>query len=498
MVNPGKRARTAALLMVLALLAAGCSGSLPNRDKLATEDSSQSGDSAASLDDPNAAPGTPVDAGAAPAPGPTGEPAPAPGAVGQQGGAASPTSEVATTGSGTSTAGGTGGTAQPIRDANLYSGAANTQGITDNEIVLCAHAALIFATAFNIRPEDLNVYWTDLNSKGGIFGRKVNMTFEDDAYSPAQAVTAAETCKGRNPFFLMGGIGFDQIPAVRTWAESNKMLYFHHMAVEAGLQGKQYSFTGLPSVENMGRAFGEYLTSKYKGKKLGIVWRRSENWEPGYRNGKAYLDRAGAEVVADLPVNKDQTVFTQEIIALRDRGAEVVWLWENALVAGEFIEQAKNQDFNPQKWVVFPFQTTLDVVGPEPIDGVAAWSAFTQGGYKEFEEHGYGAEIARFEAAYAKYRPGIETNDILWQTWVGFKAIHDMFERCGPNCTRNRMAGIMLSGLKAVVPPNCPVDYTRPNSYGGHLGGHAFFTMEATNRNGASFRTTSWCREHLN
>lgn len=495
MVNAAKRAQALVLAVVLVLLAA-CSGSLPDKDKLATEDRTGAGDSAASVDDPNVG-GTEVTADAA-QPGPAGVPAAgAPGSPAASRGGPSANSEVATTGSGTSSAGGTGSTARPIRDANLYSGADNTTGITDKEIVLCAHAALIFAQAFDIRPEDLNVYWTDLNARGGIFGRKVTMTFEDDAYSPAQAVTAAENCKAKNPFFLMGGIGFDQIPAVRTWAEANKMLYFHHMAVEAGLAGKQYSFTGLPSVESTGRAFGEYLTAKYKDKKLGIVWRRSENWEPGYRNGKAYLDRAGAQVVADLPVNKDQSVFTQEIIALRDRGAEVVWLWENALVAAEFIQQAKNQGFRPQKWVVFPFQTTLDIVGPEPIDGVAAWSAFTQGGFKEYEEYGYGAEIARFEAAYAKYRPGVKTNDILWQTWVGFKAIQDMFERCGPQCTRNRMAGIMLSGLKAVVPPNCPVDYTRPNSYGGHLGGHAFFTMEATNRNGASFRTTSWCRENL-
>src|SRR5688500_7475090 len=221
MVNLAKRAKVLALALVLVLLAA-CSGSLPDKGNLATEDRSEAGDSAASLDDPNAAPGPEVSAGA-PEPGAAGAPAPIAGQPGG-GGAASATSEVATTGSGTSSAGGTGSTAQPIRDANLYTGADNTKGITAKEIVLCAHSALIFATALNIRPEDLNVYWTELNSKGGIFGRKVNMTFEDDAYSPAQAVTAAETCKSRNPFFLLGGIGFDQIPAVRTWAESNKML----------------------------------------------------------------------------------------------------------------------------------------------------------------------------------------------------------------------------------------------------------------------------------
>jgi len=287
---------------------------------------------------------------------------------------------------------------------------------------------------------------------------------------------------------------------VRTWAEANKMLYFHHMAVEAGLKGKQYSFSGLPSVDNVGRAFGEFIGSKYKGKKVGIIWRRSENWEPGYRAGKALLDKAGIQVVADLPVSQNQAVYTQELVALRDRGAEVVWIWENALAAAEIIQQAKNQAYRPTKWVLFPFQTTLDVVGNEPIDGVATWSAFTPGGYGDaYAEHGYKDEIARFEAAYAKFRRGVKTNDILWQVWAANKAIHDLFERCGANCGRNRMAGIMLSGFKATVPPNCAVDYGRPNSFDGHLGGHAFFTMESFAKGGGvAFRTTRWCAEHLN
>src|SRR5688500_15387150 len=111
MVNLTSRARVLALALVLAVFAAGCSGSLPDRDNVATDDSSQAGDSAASLDDPNAPPTAAVDAGA-PAPGAAGAPAPGvPGQPSQQGGAASPTSEVATTGSGTSSAGGTGSTA---------------------------------------------------------------------------------------------------------------------------------------------------------------------------------------------------------------------------------------------------------------------------------------------------------------------------------------------------------------------------------------------------
>lgn len=386
-----------------------------------------------------------------------------------------------------------------IIPANLYSGADDRIGITDSSITICAHAALIFAAAFDTSPADLNVYWEMVKERGGIWGRNVVATFEDDQYDPAKAQQAAEACKAKNPFFLLGGIGFDQIPQVRNWAEVNKMLYFHHIAVESGSAGKQYSFTPQPTVEQVGKAFGEYITAKHRNEKIGIVYRQSDNWEPGSKAGKAYLDSKGVNVVASLPVQKNATVYAQQIQALKGK-ADVVWVWENALGATEFIKQAHDQLYFPT-FVVFPFQTTFDVLGKDAlrskIEGVSTWSAYRQGGYgtTPFAPFGYDAEIQRFEQAMAKYRPGVKPNDILWQVWVANKGIEDLLQRCGRNCTRNKLAGVLLSGYKATVAPNCEADFTRGNP---RRGGYKFLTMEGYDSGtAANFRTTSWCADHL-
>jgi ABC-type branched-subunit amino acid transport system substrate-binding protein len=492
-----RASRAAALLLVLALVAAACSGSKTESDEVSSGDrqiAPGEGNQPTEGDGSEAEPGettAPTDASGAPAPN-----------LGD-GGSAQGTGGAGTggqPGDGGSATGGGGGTAGPsFTDADLYSGAANTQGISDTEIRLCAHAALVFASAFDTRPEDLNVYWEMVRDGGGIHGRNVSATYEDDAYNPSQAVAAAERCAAKNPFLLLGGIGFDQIPAVRNWAEQNKMLYFHHIAVEAGLEGKRYSFTGLPSVEQTGTVFGEYLVNKHRSERIGIVWRRSENWEPGHRAGVQVLRDNRANVVADMPVTQNQAVYSQQLLELIREDAEVVWVWENALAAAELIQQAKNQGYSPT-WVVFPFQTTLDVTGEVDIEGIAAWPAYARGGYPgdPFAEHGYNAEIKRFEAAMAKYRPGVRPNDILWQVWIANKAIHDLFERCGRDCTRNRLAGMFLSGLKSHIEPNCPVDYTRRDSFGGHKGGYLFMTHAGTaHPSGFVFQTTQWCTERF-
>ena len=93
------------------------------------------------------------------------------------------------------------------------------------------------ASAFHISASDLNVYWQHVNDHGGIFGRSVHGDYTNDNYDPGTAVQAAQTCKDKNTFVLLGGIGFDQIPAVRQWAEQNHELYLHHIATIEGAAG---------------------------------------------------------------------------------------------------------------------------------------------------------------------------------------------------------------------------------------------------------------------
>ena len=403
-------------------------------------------------------------------------------------------------GSGTGGRGPGGPGAPQPGDATLFSAAQNTRGITANEIRLCGHAALLLAKAFNTDVADLNVYWEYLNAHGGIYNRQVKANWYDDQYDGAQAKASAIKCAGENPFLILGGIGFDQIPNVRVWADQEHELYIHHIAVGKGAENLRYSFTMQPTVEDTGRAFGEYITKHHGNRSIGVVYRGSENWTPGSDVAESYMKAHGVRIVARRAVTKNQGVYANEIGEMIDKKAEVVFLWENALGAEQFIEQSHQQGYHPV-FVVFPFQTTLDLLGDSafksPIEGVSTWPAYKPGGYPNaWPEHKYNDEIRAFETAMHELRPSSPPNDILWQTWLGFKQLHDMFLLCGKDCTRNRFAGLMLNGYKTVVEPNCGVDFTRGNH---HRGAWDFMTMLAFKAEDGKpyYKTTQWCSEHL-
>jgi ABC-type branched-subunit amino acid transport system substrate-binding protein len=384
--------------------------------------------------------------------------------------------------------------------AKLYSGADDVAGLTADSLRVCAHAALTYGAAFNIGADDLDVYWQEVNSHGGIFGRKVVTNYQNDNYDPGTAVTAAQACKDWGTFLLLGGIGFDQIPAVRQWAEQNRMLYMYHAASMAGSQGLRYSFTSLPSVEQLGTWFGQLAIEKFRDKKVGIIYRDSTNWRPGYELFKRTIEAAGMEIVGEAGTQVNQGNYTQEIARLNTAGAQVVFAWENALAATEMIKQAQAQAYHPT-WLLFPFNLTTNTIDADhsatqqDIWGIAAWDAYDPGYYGGGFAP-YAAEIKEFERQYAKWDPqadlGGPGGDLLFLNWEAQKGLHALFEACGKDCTRNKIAGLLLAGWHKPVPPNCPVDFRRGDR---HHGGYTFnvFHMVRDPNGRANFVPTRRC-----
>jgi len=381
--------------------------------------------------------------------------------------------------------------------STLFKPSEDRIGITPDSLTLCAHAALTYGAAFNTSVDDLNVFWSAVNDNGGIYGRKVTVTYENDDYKPTTAVTAARACAAKGIFLLLGGIGFDQIPAVRNWAEENRMLYIHHTATEKGTAGQRFSFAPLPSVERTGEAFGQLYLSKYAGKKIGIIKRDGENWEPGVVAFKKYVGDRG-KVVAETAVPQNKGNYTDDVLAMKNAGAEVVWIWENALDAAPIVKQIRAQQYNPHM-MLFPFnltaQTLKDDAFNPPLDGVAMFPAYS---YQDYSGPfaSYADDMKLFEAQYKKYRPSVDlsgvSGDLLFLNWQAQKSLYAQFLDCGQDCTRNRFVDVLESYKKRPTSSACPLDFTG----GAHRAGGEdldFMEIYRDPRGNPGWRNTKMC-----
>lgn len=382
--------------------------------------------------------------------------------------------------------------------ANLFAPNRDRIGITASELTLCTHAALVLGPAFQDSEKDFQVYWQWLNDNGGIYGRKVRHIFTDDQYTPSGGVQAAQQCYSRNPqpFLMMSGVGFDTVPAVRQWAEQNKELYLASFATEKGLSNLKYSFHFPPSVEHFGKVAGRYVKARYPGGSVGVVWRNSPNWQGGRDAYRREVQSRGAKVT-DLPVSQNQGNYTNEILALKAANATTVLAWINVLEFGQLEKQAAQQNYYP-RWVVAGFNLVTDTVGSDingskgpPAIGLWVTPEYHNGDTKS----PWSPEQEKMRAAYRKYDPNHTITDTDWQVWLLFKQVTQLFLDCGRDCTRNKVAGMLLSGYKAKVYPLCNVDFARGR---GKIGSFAFNVWKAVPRGDANgWQQIESCKENF-
>lgn len=383
--------------------------------------------------------------------------------------------------------------------ADLYPASQDRIGMTDTDLTLCMHAAFALGPAFGNSPDDEQVFWQYLNDKGGVQGRKVHMVFTDDAYTPTGGVQAAQQCAQNNPFLMMSGVGFDTVPAVRDWAEKNKQLYLASFSTENGLYNLKYTFEFAPTVEQFGKVAGNWAGTKYKGDdaNLGVVWRNSPNWQGGRDNFKAAATAKGAKIVSDIAVQQNQGDYSSVILQLRQKGAKTVLAWVNVLEFAQLERQAAAQGYFP-RWITAAFNLVTDTVGDD-VDGSnghpAAVGLWVTPAYPADKGVAWAGEAAEMEAAYRKYRPSKKSvNDVDWQVWLAFKQVTQLFNDCGRDCSRNKLAGMMLSGYKTQLQPLCQVDFGGRGK--GKVGSFALNVMEAFDRSGTpGWKQVATCRE---
>ena len=117
--------------------------------------------------------------------------------------------------------GGNGGGGGEDQDAEGTAGGRDTTGVTADSIKIGVHAPVTGAAAIpqSSFERAVGVYFDAVNRKGGIFGRKVEVIFEDDQFRPDVARTKCkELAEQEEVFLLIGGAGADQIDSCARYA----------------------------------------------------------------------------------------------------------------------------------------------------------------------------------------------------------------------------------------------------------------------------------------
>jgi branched-chain amino acid transport system substrate-binding protein len=210
--------------------------------------------------------------------------------------------------------------------------AASTPGVTSTSITIGATVPLTgpAAPGYSEIAPAMKAMFDYVNAHGGVYGRKINYTYLDDGYNPANTATLTRRLVLQDNIFAdVGSLGTPTQAAVQSFLNAQKV---PQLFIESGCNcwsnPSKYpqSYGWQPPYTVDGKILGTYIKTNFAGKKIGYLYQ---------------ADEFGQDVVKglDMVVPKSSVVSRQtydaatlagplsnQIAALKAAGVQVVVL----------------------------------------------------------------------------------------------------------------------------------------------------------------------------
>ncbi len=257
----------------------------------------------------------------------------------------------------------------PSSSSSTTAAPASTPGVTSSSITLGATVPLTgpAASGYDEIAPAMNAVFAWKNAHGGVYGRKINYIYYDDAYNPANTTTQTRKLVLQdNIFATVGSLGTPTQTAVQGYLNSLKI---PQMFIESGCNCWSdpkfpYSSGWEPPYSVEGKILGYYIKNHFAGKKIGYF---TQNDEFGQDVVKGLdMEIASSDVVSRQTYDPTSLLSgppANQMAALKAAGAQVVVFATIPAATSLAIGAAEGLNWSPQ-YVVDSVGADSPTVGP--------------------------------------------------------------------------------------------------------------------------------------
>jgi branched-chain amino acid transport system substrate-binding protein len=196
----------------------------------------------------------------------------------------------------------------------------------------------------NIYVNTVKMLVEDMNAKGGVLGKKIELVVEDGACNPAQSVNAAEKLVVRDKVVaLLGAFCSTSTAAVMEVAKKHKVPLITGISTAAQLteQGNPYFFRAVATTPMLGNAFGPVLPKAVKAKHFAFLtlnddWGRS--MQASYPKA---IESGGGQIVANEFFQQSDLQFLSQITKVKAANPDAIVLAANTQQAVALSKQIR-------------------------------------------------------------------------------------------------------------------------------------------------------------
>src|SRR5262252_2947909 len=252
--------------------------------------------------------------------------------------------------------------------------AASAPGITKTQILIGSHQPLTgpAAPGYNEIAPAANAYFQYVNSKGGVYGRKIKYTYLDDAYDPSKTASVVRQLVLQNGVFaIFNGLGTPTHLAVVKYLNSAKVPdVFIASGCDCWATGYPYSFGWQLDYVREGKILGAYVKSHFAGKKVAFFYQNDEFGLDGVKG--LSMEIPSSQVVSKQSYVPTNVNIGPAVAAMKASGAQVVVSYSNPAITALLKLAALKLGWNPT--------FVVSDVGSDPITLAGLLEAFANKG----------------------------------------------------------------------------------------------------------------------
>ena len=227
-------------------------------------------------------------------------------------------------------------------------------GLTANSILLGGTVPLTGpAAAFaNVAP-GANAYFSYVNDRGGVFGRRIRYRYVDDRFEVNRTVEETrKLVQQERVFAIFNSIGTEHAIAVRPYLNQVRVphLFLGTGASTFSRERRTYpwSMGFLPSFNGEGAIYGRYVARNLPRARVGVLFENTDygkDLTAGLRRG---LGRAGSRIVAVRSYEITDSDVNSQIAQLKRSGANTLMLFATPGFAIQAFISAHRQAWRPR------------------------------------------------------------------------------------------------------------------------------------------------------
>lgn len=349
--------------------------------------------------------------------------------------------------------------------------AQDTTGLTKDTIKIgvfgpmTGSAALFGKSVFGVE-----AVLREVNDKGGIHGRKIEIVREDTACDPARGLAAYKKLVAQEQVFAInGGLCSGVMMALKGEIEKSKVPFVVIGAASPAISRPLVAnlFHPVATTDDVGRTMIDYAMSRPDTTKIAFV-SHSDDWGKSNRDpAVAHLkEKYRLDPVADLTMERGSSDATPQIMRLRSAGAEFVVLMMYPAEVAVFMRDA------------YKYGLKVPVLGPQSISledtrdragGIAAVRNMAV--YYPYAHPIHSPEMEKWGKLINKYYPSERVESFSFLGMSGTYALVKALQDVGPDLTREKLIAALdsikdfESGISSV-----PISFS-PQNHAGIRGG---------------------------